>query len=394
MAREPSAIRRGRMAICAMFLVNGALLGSWALQIPFLLPRHGITESVLGILILLMGLGAMAAMVASGPLLGRFGSRAVLRGVAAACALALPAAALAPTLALCALAMAGLGATVALMDVAANAHAVELEERTGRALLSTSHGFWSVGGFLGGALGGATVATLGGTGHVLAVAALSLVVAGLAGPRLITAPAPAALATTVPDSGFLRQTAGVYVLGLMALLSFVPESAVLDWSALYLSRDHATGVAASGLAFALFSAAMAAMRFCGDALRSRVGAMPLLFVSGVLGAAGLAIVALAPSAPVALAGFVVTGLGLANMVPLLFSAAGRQGGANPGAAIAAVSLIGYGGMLLAPTVLGVVAERFGFTACFLGLAALLLMVALLSGRVASEDRGTAPAAAE
>jgi hypothetical protein len=91
---------------------------------------------------------------------------------------------------------------------------------------------------------------------------------------------------------------------------------------------------------------------------------------------------------------VLTGIGLANMVPLLFSAAGRQGGANPGAAIAAVSLIGYGGMLVAPTVLGVVAEHLGFTACFLGLAGLLLLVALLSGRVAPEARGTLPAAAE
>lgn len=394
MTSEAFPFRRGRTAICAMFLVNGAILGSWALQIPFLLPRHGITESVLGLLILLMGLGAMAAMAVSGALLGRFGSRAVLRAGAVACALALAAAALAPTLPLCAVAMAGLGATVALMDVAANAHAVELEESSGRAMLSTSHGFWSVGGFLGGALGGAAVATLGGTGHVLAVAALSLVVTGLAGPRLIAAPAPAAMGMTAPDSGFLRQPAGIYLLGVMALLSFVPESAILDWSALYLSRDHETGVAASGLAFALFSAAMAAMRFCGDGLRNRVGAVPLLFVSGLVGAAGLAVVALAPSAPVALAGFVVTGLGLANMVPLLFAAAGRQGGANPGAAIAAVSLIGYGGMLVAPSVLGVVAERIGFAACFLGLAALLLGVALLSGRVAAPGPDAVPAAAE
>jgi MFS family permease len=169
---------------------------------------------------------------------------------------------------------------------------------------------------------------------------------------------------------------------------------VLDWSALYLSRDHATGVAGSGLAFALFSLAMATMRFFGDALRNRVGAVPLLFASGVTGAAGLALAALAPSASVAMAGFVLTGIGLANMVPLLFSAAGRQGGANPGAAIAAISLIGYGGMLVAPTLLGVMAERVGFTACFLGLAAMLLTVALLSGRVAAPRRVAAPAAAD
>jgi hypothetical protein len=292
--------------------------------------------------------------------------------------------------------MAVFGGTVALMDVATNAHAVELEERSGRALLSTTHGFWSLGGFLGGACGGTAIAALGASGHVMAVAALSMAVAALAGRALIAPAAPvSATSSADTESGLWRQGTGVYILGIMTLMSFVPESAVLDWSALYLSRDHATGVAGSGLAFALFSLAMAAMRFCGDALRNRVGAVPLLFASGVTGAAGLAVAALAPSAPVALAGFVLTGIGLANMVPLLFSAAGRQGGANPGAAIAAVSLIGYGGMLVAPSLLGVMAERVGFTACFLGLAAMLLTVALLSGRVAATPpRDTAMAAAD
>lgn len=373
-----------------MFLINGAILGSWVPQIPFLLPRHGITESTVGLLLLVMGLGAMASMSVSGPLIGRVGSRAVLRTVTIGCALALPAVVLAPGLALCAIAIAGFGFTVALMDVAANAHAVELEQRSGRALLSTTHGFWSVGGFLGGALGGSLIAVLGSPGHAVAVALLALAVAVPAGHSLIR-PLSVSVsedADTAPRTGLLRQSAGIYVLGIMALLSFVPESAVLDWSALYLSHDHATGVAGSGLAFALFSLAMATMRFCGDALRNRVGAVPLLFASGLTGAAGLALAALAPSAPVALAGFVVTGIGLANMVPVIFSAAGRRGGANPGAAIAAVSFIGYGGMLLAPSVLGLVAETVGFTACFLGLASLLLMVALLSGSVAPDKNAT------
>jgi hypothetical protein len=279
--------------------------------------------------------------------------------------------------------------------VATNAHAVELEVQSGRALLSTSHGFWSLGGFLGGACGGPAIAALGPAGHVIAVACLSVAVTGIAGRALIAPAAPFAGTGPADEGSWLwRQGTGIYILGIMTLMCFVPESAVLDWSALYLSRDHATGVAGSGLAFALFSLAMATMRFFGDALRNRVGAVPLLFASGVTGAAGLALAALAPSASVAMAGFVLTGIGLANMVPLLFSAAGRQGGANPGAAIAAISLIGYGGMLVAPTLLGVMAERVGFTACFLGLAAMLLTVALLSGRVAAPRRVAAPAAAD
>jgi MFS family permease len=164
----------------------------------------------------------------------------------------------------------------------------------------------------------------------------------------------------------------------MTLLAFVPESAVLDWSALYLSADHSAGVSASGLAFALFSACMAAMRFCGDAVRNRVGAVPLLRASGVTAAAGMSLAALAPSAPLATIGFAITGIGLANIVPILFSAAGRHGGANPGAAIAAVSFIGYGGMLMSPSLIGVTVEHIGFPAIFLTLAALLFAIATLA----------------
>jgi MFS family permease len=123
---------------------------------------------------------------------------------------------------------------------------------------------------------------------------------------------------------------------------------------------------------------MAAMRFCGDAVRNRVGAVPLLRASGVTAAAGMSLAALAPSAPLATLGFAITGIGLANIVPILFSAAGRHGGANPGAAIAAVSFIGYGGMLMAPSLIGVTVEHVGFPAIFLTLAGLLLSIATLA----------------
>jgi MFS family permease len=383
MPLDPVMARDGRIAISAFFLLNGAILGSWAPQIPLLLPRHGITEGVLGLLILGMGVGAMAAMFLSGRLLARYGSRAMVRGTAVCCALALPAAVLAPGVATLAIAMAAMGASVAMMDVATNANAFELEQATGRAILSSTHGFWSVGGFLGGALGGPGIAALGGGGHALVVSVISLGVVALGWSRLAGAPVTPDVAAEGTGPGLWRQGWTIYLIGVMALFSFVPESAVLDWSALYLSSDHDAGVAVSGLAFALFSACMAAMRFCGDAVRNRVGAVPLLRASGGIAAIGMTLVALAPSTAFALAGFALTGIGLANLVPLLFSAAGRHGGANPGAAIAAVSFIGYGGMLVAPSLIGVTAEQVGFPAVFVALSGLLLAVAVLAPAVAA-----------
>ncbi len=378
MSLHPAPAIQGRIAISALFLLNGAILGSWAPQIPLLLPRHGLTESGLGLLIFGMGTGAMAAMCLSGRLMARHGSRSMVRMTALFCALTLPAAVLAPNIPTLALAMAAFGGSIAMMDVATNANAVELEQASGRAILSSTHGFWSVGGFLGGALGGPGIAALGSSGHALAVMVASLVILTLSWSRLSSAPVDEEVTAFGPSPGLWGQGWTIYLIGLMALLAFVPESAVLDWSALYLSTDHSAGVGVSGMAFALFSACMAAMRFCGDAVRNRVGAVPLLRASGLISAAGLTLAALAPSTPLVLAGFALTGIGLANIVPILFSAAGRHGGANPGAAIAAVSFIGYGGMLTAPSVIGLTAEQIGFRAILVGLSVLLLAVTALA----------------
>jgi MFS family permease len=394
MPTDPVIARKGRIAISALFLLNGAILGSWAPQIPLLLPRHSITEAVLGLLIFGMGIGAMVAMCLSGRLLARHGSRAIVRATAMCCAVALPALVLAPGIATLAVAMMLMGASIAMMDVATNANAFELEQATGRAIMSSTHGFWSVGGFLGGALGGPGIAAVGPDGHALMVAAICVAVVALSWSRLNGAPVTADVTVAGTGPRLWRQGWTIYLIGLMALFSFVPESAVLDWSALYLSSDHGAGVAVSGMAFAVFSACMAAMRFCGDAVRNKVGAVPLLRASGCIAAAGMTLAALAPSTAFALAGFALTGIGLANLVPILFSAAGRQGGANPGAAIAAVSFIGYAGMLVAPSVIGVTAEQVGFPAIFITLSLLLLSVAALAPAVAAVPEDSVRTSAE
>ena len=143
---SPQSARTARRAVAAMFLANGALMGAWAPQIPLLLPRHGITESVLGLLILVLGLGAVSAMLFTGRLIAARGSVTVLKTFALASLPVLALVVLAPSLWLLALAMAAFGALIGSMDVAMNANAVEVERRLGRAIMSSSHGFWSLGG--------------------------------------------------------------------------------------------------------------------------------------------------------------------------------------------------------------------------------------------------------
>ena len=376
----------GRWAIAAMFGANGMVMGAWAPQIPLLLPRHRIDESTLGLLILGLGIGAVGSMLYSGRLIAAYGARRVVTVFGALLVPVLPMVVFAPNVALLALAMAAMGAVVGCMDVAMNANAVQVEQRLGRAIMSSSHGFWSLGGFVGGALGGLVLARIGAGGQALMVAGVVAVMVACAARFVI----PDHAAPPVTDqprekTALFPRHAILWILGAMALFSMVPEGAVLDWAALYLAEELDAGLATSGLAFGLFSATMAVMRFAGDGIRNRFGAVRTLRVSGLLGAAGMLMAALAPNDVMALAGFAISGLGVANTVPILFSAAGNQSGIAPGAGIATVTMLGYCGILVAPSSIGFIAEAVGFRVTYAALALLLLVVAALAGRVAAAD---------
>lgn len=384
----PNAAPRGRLAVAAMFFVNGFLMGSWAPQIPLLLPRLGVTETTVGLLILGFGVGAIAAMPWAGRLIGQYGSRRTLSWFAPAANFGLAAVVLSPHVALVAFTLFLLGAFGGAMDVAMNSNAVEVEKRLGKAIMSSSHGFWSLGGFVGGALGGPAIAWLGADGHAIAASLAGLVIV-LAARRHLIADAPHPDDAKARPRGFPRDAA-IWLIGMIALFSMIPEGAVLDWAALYLGKELGAGVETSGLAFAAFSATMAIMRFAGDAVRNRFGAVRTLRVSALIAAAGMLAGGLAPSAPLAIAAFAFAGLGMANTVPIAFSAAGNYPGPPPGAGLAVATFTGYSGILLAPSAIGWIGEHIGFAPVYVGVAVLLGVVAVLAGLTRAADR--APAA--
>lgn len=377
--------RRGRWAVATMFAANGFVMGAWAPQIPLLLPRHQITEFTLGLLILVLGLGAVGAMLFSGRLIARYGSIPVLRAFALSASLALPLVVFAPSLEVLAPAMALLGALIGCMDVSMNANAVEVERRLGRAIMSSSHGFWSLGGFIGGSSGGWVILHWGSEVQALLVGVISAAMVLIAMPFLRGEPPHQTNTPDAPKSGLLPRAPGLWLLGAMALFSMVPEGAVLDWAALYLQKEMGSDVFRSGLAFAFFAGTMAIMRFAGDSVRNRFGAVLTLRASGLLAAAGLLGASMAPTDLMAVACFAVTGLGVANMVPILFSAAGNYPGLPSGTAISAVTMVGYMGILVAPASIGFVAEHVGFRTTYAALSLLLIVVALLAGRTAGAD---------
>ncbi len=292
----------------------------------------------------------------------------------------------APTVPILAATMAVMGAFLGCMDVAMNANAVEVEKRLGRAIMSSSHGFWSLGGFIGGGLGGLVIAATGRETHVLLATAAALAVMLAAMPFLI-----GETRTPAPAKGEKRSGALAARLG---HLHPRHDGAVLDGARGRRARlggalpDQGAWVHTRHrlLRLRLFAGTMAVMRFLGDAVRNRFGAVATLRVSGLIGAAGMLGAAVAPADWLAIACFALPGLGIANMVPIVLSAAGNHPGASSGSGIAAVTMMGYSGILIAPSAIGFAAEHVGYRLTYGVLALLLVVVAVLAARVAAADR--------
>ncbi|MBN9275912.1 MAG: MFS transporter, partial [Mesorhizobium sp.] len=189
----------------------------------------------------------------------------------------------------------------------------------------------------------------------------------------------------------LPRTPAVYLVGLLALFSMIPEGAILDWSALYLKQELGAELATAGLAFAFFSGAMSVMRFAGDSVRNRFGAVTTLRVSSLIAAAGILVAALSPWAWLAIAAFAFSGLGIANMVPIAFSAGGNQPGMAAGTGMSVVTTMGYSGILVAPSAIGFAAEHVGFSSVFMALAGFLLVVCVMADLARHADFAPQPA---
>ena len=369
-------MRGDRLAVSALFLVNGFLVGSWAPKIPVLMARLGITESIMGLLILVFGLGSIAIMPVIGALTARHGSAPLLKPATLGVLPMLFLLTIAPELITTAVVIFVFGGLIGGMDVAMNTNAVAVEKRMKRAIMSSCHGFWSLGALLGAALGGVLLGALGELAHAFILTILAAGTALFALPLLAQdQPTPEARAAT--PLKFPRSPLP-YLVGIMALFSMIPEGAILDWSALFLQKEHGAGIELAALGFAAFSATMAIMRFAGDFIRQRLGAVVTLRICGGFALTGMMLAALAPTPQLAILGFAIAGIGISNIVPIAFSAAGNLPGIPSGIGLSIVTVMGYSGILVAPSAIGFIAEHTGFSPVLMGTAALVLVTLGLS----------------
>lgn len=377
-SRVSRRLTLARAAVVAVFFVSGAGLGVWAAHMPLLKGGLSLSDGDLGGVLLGMGLGAVGAMPLTGLLLHRFGAvRVTVTAALAFCvALALPPHA--PdvrALMACALL---LGALMGGLDVAMNAQAAAIEKAYGRPIMSSVHAFFSIGGLCGAAASGALIALDAGAalGMGLCAAALGLI-AALAAFRLAL---PGADVGAEEGHGLKLPSRAVLGLGALALLAFLSEGAMIDWSAVFMTQATGASPAVAAVGYAAFSAAMTLARLTGDRVTARLGPLRAVQLSGLVGAFGLAIVILAPAPEIALLGFVVTGLGYANVVPVLFSASTRTPGLAPGTALAMVATMAYGGGLMGPPLIGFIGEGFGLRVAFLPLALAALVISAFVAR--------------
>ena len=371
--------RAARLATRLSFLVAGFGMACWAPLVPLAKQRLGVDDGVLGLLLLCLGAGSVAAMLLTGALSARYGSKPIVIVGGLGLAILLPPLAIIDTPVGLGLALFAFGAALGSIDVAMNIHAVEVERAAERPLMSGFHAQFSIGGFAGSAAMTFLLAQQTGPLASTLVCAIPMIVA-----MILTSPRLLQTARTLDSPLFARPRGIVLLLAALAAITFLVEGAMLDWGALLLTSSGRVPATRGGVGYMLFSIAMTAGRLGGDAVVARIGDRKTLAFGGCVAIAGFVLLLASPITAIAMAGFLLIGLGASNIVPVLFRRAGAQTAMPPGLAIAAITTAGYAGVLLGPAGIGFVAEFSSLQTAFGLLAALLGCVTLCARRVTAK----------
>lgn len=360
----------------AMFFAAGFSKAAWAALVPFAKGNTGVGDGALGLLLLCLGGGALVAMPASGVLTTRFGCRTVLTVAIFVFSGVLPLLAIIPDAWALAGALLIFGVGIGMTDCAMNIQAILVEKAAVRPMMSGFHGFFSIGGIAGaGAMSG--MMSLGFpplAASTLATVSVLLLLAWNIGGLLTYANPPEGPAFAVPRGAAL-------VLGAICFAIFLAEGTVLDWGAVFLTEYREVPEARGGLGFACFAATMTLGRMTGDRVVARLGRHEVVVLGALIGASGLLVTVFVPFWQAALLGYALIGMGCANIVPVMFSAIGRQDSMPQAVAVPAVTTLAYLGILAGPATIGFIAHHSGLPMAFLFVGVLFVAVAAASKTV-------------
>ena len=372
--QKPAAGRAEQHSTRLLFLLAGFSAAAWASLVPVAKAATGVNEGQLGLVLLCLGIGSLLAMPVSGVVSTRHGCRKVLMVCGVALCACLPLLASVQNVFTLAAALFFFGAMIGTFDCVMNIQAVIVERDSKRPLMSGFHGFYSLGGLLG----AATTSTIMDLG-VSPFATVSAI--ALAGVLLLMVIRRHVLPYGNPAEGppFALPRGEVLFLGMLCMTVFLVEGSMMDWSAVMLTENHGMPVAQAGYGFAAFSLTMTFGRLTGDRIVARVGRRSVVTVGGLLAMGGILLATLVPLWQAALLGYAMVGLGCSNIVPVLFTAVGRQTSMPQSVAVPAMSTLGYAGVLAGPAAIGFIAHHSSLPMAFLLVAALILFVAI-SGR--------------
>ncbi|KQQ57181.1 MFS transporter [Pseudomonas sp. Leaf127] len=358
------------------FFIAGFSMAAWAPLVPYAKARVGLDDGMLGLLLLCLGVGSISAMPVAGALAARWGCRRLLVGSTLLICLCLPLLATVSSLPLLVAALFVFGIGMGGVDCTANIQAVIVERASGKTMMSGFHGLFSLGGIVG-AAGVSALLGLGASPLVaiLVVVVLTLLTLFKARPHLL----PYGGSTDGPSFAIPRGV--VLFIGLLCFTVFLAEGAMLDWSAVFLSSVRSMDTAWAGLGYAVFAVTMTLGRLFGDAIVRRVGPNRVIILGGLLAAVGLALSTVVPAWEAALLGYALVGAGCSNIVPVCYSAAGRQTAMPESVAIPAVTTLGYAGILMGPAAIGFIAHVSSLATAFMIVAVMLLGVAVSGARL-------------
>nr|WP_176937292.1 MFS transporter [Bradyrhizobium brasilense] len=363
------------------FFVAGFGLAAWAPLVPLAKERLAVDDRTLGLLLLCLGTGSVLAMLLTSVSNARYGSKPIILVGGLGLALILPWLAIAGTPLALGATLFAFGVSLGSIDVAMNIYAIELERATGRPLMSGFHAHYSIGEFTGSAAVTLFLSLqLSSLFSTLVCSTFMMIAIVSAWPRLT--------ATSLRQQGplFVLPHRSVLLIAALAAITFLVEGAMLDWSALLLVGEDLLTEAHGGLGCMLFAIAMTAGRLCGDAVVERIGDRATLMLGTLPIMIGFLAVVAAPVALIAMAGFLLIGLGISNVVPVLCRRAGKQKVMPVGVAIAVITTAGYAGILVGPAGIGLVAHMTGLPLAFAMLGALMCVVTLSARMVMTEGR--------
>lgn len=379
MSSQTSTVNQARIAVLAMFFINGALFANWISRIPQVQDNLSLSEGQLGLVLLGLSAGVLTALSIAGGLVARYGSRRVTIIAAVILSVLLIPLPWMPTSFTLWLNLFVFGMALSTMDIAMNAQAVEVEARAARPLMSTFHALFSVGGFVGAAIGvGMASYDIEPRIHLLFAGILFGSMILLFQRHLLDH--VASEKTDEQEKVFQFPARPLLPLGIVAFAGAIGEGAMADWSGVYLSDVVNTDAGTAALGFTVFSITMTVGRLSGDWIAERYSAALLVRLGGLVATLGLLVAILFPTPIIVLLGFGAVGLGISTVVPLAFSAAGRFPGIPSSVGIAGVATIGYAGFLAGPPVIGLFAEATSLPFAFLVIVVTLMATLIVTGR--------------